>query len=173
MLHNGHGLLIQRFFLGLIAAPVYPGCIYIISLFYKRKELAARVSTLVYTASIFATGMNGLVAAPRFRAAAGTLGVEVALHHLRRHLRRHVSAVLLHPAGQAPQDQVAHPGGAPSGPRRDRWGHNRAQGEGDLGAGAQGRAAGPQGLDFPGHRARQRVHGEHLALPAHAAHDTW
>lgn len=48
VLHNGQSLLIQRFFLGLIAAPIYPGCIYVISLFYKRKELAARV-TLAYT----------------------------------------------------------------------------------------------------------------------------
>lgn len=74
VLHNGRSLLIQRFFLGLIAAPIYPGCIYVISLFYKRKELAARV-TLVYTASIFATGMNGLIAAPIFRGMRGTLGL--------------------------------------------------------------------------------------------------
>lgn len=74
VLHNGRSLLIQRFFLGLIAAPIYPGCIYVISLFYKRKELAARV-TLIYTASIFATGMNGLVAAPIFRAMRGMLGL--------------------------------------------------------------------------------------------------
>lgn len=74
VLHNGRSLLIQRFFLGLIAAPIYPGCIYVISLFYKRKELAARV-TLVYTASIFATGMNGLLAAPLFRTMRGKLGL--------------------------------------------------------------------------------------------------
>lgn len=74
VLHNGRSLLIQRFFLGLIAAPIYPGCIYVISLFYKRKELAARV-TLVYTASIFATGMNGLIAAPLFRTMRGVLGL--------------------------------------------------------------------------------------------------
>lgn len=74
VLHNGRSLLIQRFFLGLIAAPIYPGCVYVISLFYKRKELAARV-TLVYTASIFATGMNGLLAAPIFRTMRGTLGL--------------------------------------------------------------------------------------------------
>ena len=74
VLHNGRSLLIQRFFLGLIAAPIYPGCMYVISLFYKRKELAARI-TCVYTASIFATGMNGLVAAPLFRAMRGTLGL--------------------------------------------------------------------------------------------------
>ncbi|KAL2285998.1 hypothetical protein FJTKL_07247 [Diaporthe vaccinii] len=74
VLHNGRSLLIQRLFLGLIAAPIYPGCIYVISLFYKRKELAARV-TLVYTASIFATGMNGLLAAPLFRTMGGKLGL--------------------------------------------------------------------------------------------------
>ncbi|KAL1846011.1 hypothetical protein Daus18300_014386 [Diaporthe australafricana] len=74
VLHSGRSLLIQRFFLGLIAAPIYPGCVYVISLFYKRKELAARI-TLIYTASIFATGMNGLIAAPLFRAMRGTLGL--------------------------------------------------------------------------------------------------
>lgn len=74
VLHNGRSLLIQRFFLGLIAAPIYPGCVYVISLFYKRKELAARI-TLIYTASIFATGMNGLIAAPLFRAMRGRLGL--------------------------------------------------------------------------------------------------
>lgn len=74
VLHDGRSLLIQRFFLGLIAAPIYPGCVYVISLFYKRKELAARI-TFVYTASIFATGMNGLVAAPIFRSMRGLLGL--------------------------------------------------------------------------------------------------
>ncbi|KAJ0117422.1 hypothetical protein J7T55_003836 [Diaporthe amygdali] len=74
VLHNGRSLLIQRFFLGLVAAPIYPGCMYVISLFYKRKEIAARM-TLVYTATIFATGMNGLLAAPLFRAMRGKLGL--------------------------------------------------------------------------------------------------
>ncbi|KAG8161957.1 hypothetical protein KVR01_007722 [Diaporthe batatas] len=74
VLHNRQNLMIQRFFLGLIAAPIYPGCVYVVSLFYKRKELAARV-TIVYTASIFATGMNGLMAAPIFRSMRGVLGL--------------------------------------------------------------------------------------------------
>ncbi|KAI3396081.1 hypothetical protein diail_498 [Diaporthe ilicicola] len=74
LLHSGTGLFIQRFFMGIMAAPVYPGCVYVISLFYKRKELATRV-TLIYTASIFATGMNGLIAATVFRTMRGVLGL--------------------------------------------------------------------------------------------------
>lgn len=40
------GLFVVRFFLGFVEAPFYPGALYILSLFYTRKEIATRVSIL-------------------------------------------------------------------------------------------------------------------------------
>lgn len=40
------GLFLTRFFLGVTEAPFYPGALYILSLFYTRKELATRISIL-------------------------------------------------------------------------------------------------------------------------------
>lgn len=59
------GLVLQRFFLGFAAAPVWPGTLYIVSSFYKRKELGTRVSIL-YTSNVIATAFQGLIAAPIF-----------------------------------------------------------------------------------------------------------
>lgn len=43
---NYHGLLAVRLLLGFTEAPFYPGAIYMLSLFYTRKEIATRVSIL-------------------------------------------------------------------------------------------------------------------------------
>ncbi|TFL04209.1 major facilitator superfamily domain-containing protein [Pterulicium gracile] len=56
------GLLLTRFFLGLTEAPFYPGAVYILSLFYTRKEVATRIAIL-YTGNILATAFAGLIAA--------------------------------------------------------------------------------------------------------------
>ncbi|EPS39564.1 hypothetical protein H072_6648 [Dactylellina haptotyla CBS 200.50] len=59
------GLLLTRFFLGLTEAPFYPGAVYILSIFYTRKEIATRIAIL-YTGNILATAFAGLIAAGIF-----------------------------------------------------------------------------------------------------------
>jgi len=44
--HNYHGALAVRLLLGFCEAPFYPGAIYLLSLFYTRREIATRVSIL-------------------------------------------------------------------------------------------------------------------------------
>jgi MFS family permease len=48
------GLLLTRFFLGVTEAPYYPGAVYLLSMFYTRKEVATRIAIL-YTGNILAT----------------------------------------------------------------------------------------------------------------------
>lgn len=59
------GLLLTRFFLGVTEAPYYPGALYLLSIFYTRKEIATRISIL-YTGNILATAFAGLIAAGIF-----------------------------------------------------------------------------------------------------------
>ncbi|KAL7007565.1 hypothetical protein EMMF5_003029 [Cystobasidiomycetes sp. EMM_F5] len=59
------GLFAVRFLLGFAEAPFYPGAIYLLSLFYTRREIATRVSIL-YSANIFATAFAGLISAAVF-----------------------------------------------------------------------------------------------------------
>lgn len=55
------GLLLTRFFLGVVEAPFYPGALYMLSMFYTRTEIATRISIL-FTANICATAFAGLIA---------------------------------------------------------------------------------------------------------------
>ncbi|KAF4452155.1 tartrate transporter [Fusarium albosuccineum] len=64
-----------RFFLGITEAPFYPGATYILSIFYTRKEVAARIA-LLYCAQILATGFSGLIAAGIFAGMDGLMGIE-------------------------------------------------------------------------------------------------
>jgi hypothetical protein len=59
--HNYTDLVLVRFFLGVAEAPYYPGALYMLSLFYTRKEIATRISIL-YSGNIFATSFSGLIA---------------------------------------------------------------------------------------------------------------
>ncbi|CEN61284.1 Putative Permease of the major facilitator superfamily [Aspergillus calidoustus] len=59
------GLLLTRFFLGITEAPFYAGALYLLSIFYNRKEIATRISIL-YTGNILATAFAGLIAAGVF-----------------------------------------------------------------------------------------------------------
>ncbi|KAL2209429.1 major facilitator superfamily transporter [Sarocladium strictum] len=68
------GLLLTRFFLGLTEAPFYPGAVYILSLFYTRKEIATRIAVL-YTGSLLATAFAGLIAAGIFHGMDGSMGL--------------------------------------------------------------------------------------------------
>lgn len=68
------GLLLTRFFLGLTEAPYYPGAVYILSIFYNRKEVATRIAIL-YTGNILATAFAGLIAAGVFHGMSGVMGL--------------------------------------------------------------------------------------------------
>ncbi|KAK4496906.1 hypothetical protein PRZ48_011355 [Zasmidium cellare] len=63
---NFTGLLLTRFFLGVVEAPYYPGALYLLGIFYTRKEIATRISIL-YTGNILATAFAGLIAAGIFK----------------------------------------------------------------------------------------------------------
>lgn len=68
------GLLLTRFFLGITEAPYYPGAVYLLSVFYNRKEIATRIAIL-YTGNVLATAFAGLVAAGVFHGMDDTLGL--------------------------------------------------------------------------------------------------
>jgi MFS family permease len=68
------GLLLTRFFLGVTEAPYYPGAVYILSIFYTRKEVATRIAIL-YTGNILATAFAGLIAAGIFHGMDGAGGL--------------------------------------------------------------------------------------------------
>ncbi|KAM0268898.1 hypothetical protein ACHAQH_009871 [Verticillium albo-atrum] len=59
------GLVLTRFFLGVVEARYYPGALYMLSIFYTRKELATRISIL-YSGNMLATAFAGLIAAGVF-----------------------------------------------------------------------------------------------------------
>jgi MFS family permease len=67
-------LVIIRFFLGVAEAPFYPGAIYMLSIFYTRKEIATRLSIL-YSGNILATAFAGLIAAAAFETIDGAHGI--------------------------------------------------------------------------------------------------
>ncbi|RMZ47795.1 hypothetical protein AFCA_000539 [Aspergillus flavus] len=68
------GLLLVRFFLGVTEAPYYPGALYMLSIFYTRKEIATRISIL-YTGNILATAFAGLIAAGIFHGMDNLAGI--------------------------------------------------------------------------------------------------
>uniref|UniRef100_A0A0D2YA28 Major facilitator superfamily (MFS) profile domain-containing protein n=1 Tax=Fusarium oxysporum (strain Fo5176) TaxID=660025 RepID=A0A0D2YA28_FUSOF len=54
-----------RFILGVTEAPFYPGALFILSMFYTRKELAVRLA-IFYTGNMIASSFAGLIAAGVF-----------------------------------------------------------------------------------------------------------
>lgn len=62
MVHNFTGLVLVRFFLGIVEAPYFPGALFLLSSWYTRKELALRTSIL-YSGSLLSGGFGGLVGA--------------------------------------------------------------------------------------------------------------
>lgn len=55
-------------------APYYPGALYLLSIFYTRKELATRIA-LLYTGQVVSTGCSGLIAAACFATLDGVHGI--------------------------------------------------------------------------------------------------
>lgn len=68
------GLVLYRFFLGFAVAPVWPGTLYVLSSFYKRKELSTRISIL-YTSNMIGTAVQSLIAAPIYSELSGARGL--------------------------------------------------------------------------------------------------
>ena len=68
------GLLIVRFFLGVVEAPLFPGAVYLLSCWYTRKELGVRVAFMA-TGVPIANGLSGLIAAAVFSSLEGKYGV--------------------------------------------------------------------------------------------------
>jgi MFS family permease len=64
--HNYTGIVLVRFFLGVVEAPYYPGALYLLSIFYTRKEIATRISIL-YSGNILASSFAGLIALGIFK----------------------------------------------------------------------------------------------------------
>lgn len=54
-------LVVCRFLLGVFEAGFYPGCVYLISMYYRRHELQLRVN-IFFSASILAGAISGLLA---------------------------------------------------------------------------------------------------------------
>ena len=69
------GMLACRFILGITEAPFYPGGVYLISMFYTRKESAVRMS-IFYTGNLLASSFSGLIAAAVFAGMEGKHGLE-------------------------------------------------------------------------------------------------
>lgn len=55
------GLVAMRLLIGLFEAGFFPGCVYLISMYYKRYELQRRF-TIFFSASIIAGAIGGLLA---------------------------------------------------------------------------------------------------------------
>jgi MFS family permease len=68
-------LVLVRFFLGIAQAPFYPGALYLLSIFYTRKEISTRTSML-YSGDVFATSFAGLIAAATFASIDGARGLK-------------------------------------------------------------------------------------------------
>jgi len=60
--HNYAGLIVCRFFLGFVEAAYFPGCLFFLSSWYTRKELAFRTAVL-YSGSLISGAFSGLIAA--------------------------------------------------------------------------------------------------------------
>lgn len=69
---NFGGLLTTRWFLGMAESGFYPGVIFYLTTFYKRSELAGRLS-IFYAASVIAGAFTGLIAY-------GVFQIESSLH---------------------------------------------------------------------------------------------
>ncbi|KAL2357010.1 pantothenate transporter liz1 [Cryomyces antarcticus] len=61
-IHSYGGLVTVRFFLGFVEAAYFPGCLFFLSSWYTRKELALRTATL-YSGSLISGAFSGLIAA--------------------------------------------------------------------------------------------------------------
>ncbi|KAL2141796.1 hypothetical protein VTI28DRAFT_1933 [Corynascus sepedonium] len=59
---NAAGLMANRFFLGIVEAAYFPGCLYYLSCWYTRKELGFRTAVL-YSGALISGAFSGFIAA--------------------------------------------------------------------------------------------------------------
>lgn len=71
---NYTGMVLCRFFIGVVEAPYYPGALLFLGMFYTRKEMATRLAIL-YSGNIFSTSSAGLIAAATFKTLDGAHGL--------------------------------------------------------------------------------------------------
>ncbi|KAI0378791.1 putative MFS transporter [Hypomontagnella monticulosa] len=74
MVHDYKTMLVARLILGIVESPFYPGALYMLSMFYTRKEIATRMS-IFYTGNMAASAFSGLIAAPVFSGLGGARGL--------------------------------------------------------------------------------------------------
>ncbi|KAI1648041.1 MFS transporter [Daldinia loculata] len=67
-------MLIARLVLGFVESPFSPGMLYMLSMFYTRREIATRIS-IFHTGNMAASAFSGLVAAPIFTKLGGVCGL--------------------------------------------------------------------------------------------------
>ncbi|KAK9457081.1 major facilitator superfamily domain-containing protein [Dipodascopsis uninucleata] len=60
LVHNYTGMILVRFFLGVVEAPFYPGALYLLSLFYTKKELSFRIA-IIGSGNVLASSFAGLI----------------------------------------------------------------------------------------------------------------
>ena len=70
---NFGGLFATRWFLGMAESGFYPGVIYYLTTFYRRRELAARLSTF-YAAAVLGSAFTGLISFGVFQIDNGLFG---------------------------------------------------------------------------------------------------
>lgn len=68
------GLLTARFLLGFVEAAYFPGCLYYLSCWYTREELALRTGVL-YSGSLLSGAFGGLIAAGILKNMDGVAGL--------------------------------------------------------------------------------------------------
>ncbi|CAG8294995.1 unnamed protein product [Penicillium salamii] len=68
------GLLACRFILGFVEAAYFPGCLYLLSAWYTRKELVKRTAFL-YSGSLISGAFSGLIAAGITNGLSGARGI--------------------------------------------------------------------------------------------------
>ncbi|KAL2129360.1 hypothetical protein VTI74DRAFT_7897 [Chaetomium olivicolor] len=71
---NAAGLLANRFFLGVVEAAYFPGCLYYLSCWYTRKELGFRTAVL-YSGALISGAFSGLISAGITYGMDGTRGL--------------------------------------------------------------------------------------------------
>ncbi|KAK4241655.1 putative tartrate transporter [Achaetomium macrosporum] len=71
---NAAGLLANRFFLGIVEAAYFPGCLYYLSCWYTRKELGFRTAVL-YSGALISGAFSGLISAGVTYGMDGTRGL--------------------------------------------------------------------------------------------------
>ena len=59
---NHAGLVVLRFLVGVVEAPYFPGCIFLLSSWYTKSELPSRIS-IFYSGYTLSSAFGGLIAA--------------------------------------------------------------------------------------------------------------